>query len=170
MMNFNCYWNSKEKILTEVEMDRIPLMDKVGLKHCFKCNSAKYFACDCSSSRNDINSKIMYCFSAKSALRNHLGHSPNELVFDFNINTPSVLTDHLLTMEAITTSEIVRTNLNALHAIRKSFIEAESSGKIRRVLRSNIRIYANEEFVTGKAVYYRRQNCKRWHGPARVLG
>ena len=39
---------------------------------------------------------------------------------------------------------MVRTKLNALHTARKSFIR--------------------------KAVYYRRQNSKEWHGPNKVLG
>ena len=37
------------------------------------------------------------------------------------VNTPSVLTDQLPALEAATSSEIVRTNSNALHAVRKSF-------------------------------------------------
>ena len=87
----------------------------------------------------------------------------------FNINTPSVLTDQLSALEAATTSEMVRLNLNALHAVRKSFREAESNEKIWRALRSNVRTYVNEEFVTDDS-YYRRQNCKGWHSPAKILG
>ena len=65
-------------------------------------------------------------FVLKNALQNILEHSPNELVFGFNINTPSVLIDQLPALEAPTTSEMIRTNL---HVARKSFIEAESSEK-----------------------------------------
>ena len=63
---------------------------------------------------------LAWAVSAKNALQNHSGHSPNELVFGFNINTPSVLTDQLLALEAATTSDVVRVNLNASHAVRKS--------------------------------------------------
>ena len=87
-------------------------------------------------------------------------HSPNELVFYFDINSPTVLTHQLPALETTTFSEMLRTNLNALHAVRKSFIEAESSEKIQRALSSNVRTYENEEFVTGDIVYYRRQNYK----------
>ena len=38
---------------------------------------------------------LIRAVSAKNSLQNHLRHSPNELVFDFNISTPSVLTDQL---------------------------------------------------------------------------
>ena len=66
-------------------------------------------------------------------------------MFGFNINSPSVLNDQL----PATTSEMVKANLNVLHAVRKSFIEAESSEKIQIALRSYVRTYADEEFVTG---------------------
>ena len=62
-------------------------------------------------------------------------------MFGFNKNTPLVLTDSLVALEAITTSDMVRLNLNALHAARKSFIEAESREKIWRALRANVRKY-----------------------------
>ena len=107
----------------------------------------------------ELEIALAWAIRAKNACQNHVGHSPNELVFGFNINTPSVLVDHLPELEAPTTIEILRTNLNALHATRKSFIESESSEKIRRPLRSNVRTYADEEFVAGDTVYYRRQNC-----------
>ena len=105
---------------------------------------------------------LVWAVSAKNALQNNLGHSLNESVFGFNINTLSVLTDQLLALKAVINSEMVRTNLNASHAMKKSFIEAESSEKIQRPLRSNVRTYVDEEFVTGDTVYYRRQNCKGW--------
>ena len=34
----------------------------------------------------------------------------------------------------------------------------------------DVKIYADEKFMTGDTVYYRRQNCKGWHSPAKVLG
>ena len=34
---------------------------------------------------------LAWAISAKNGLQNHLEHSSNELVFGFNINTPSVL-------------------------------------------------------------------------------
>ena len=69
---------------------------------------------------------VAWAISTKNALQNHLWHSPYELVLGFNVNTPSVLTEAL---EAATSSEMVKTKLNALHAARKSFIETESNEK-----------------------------------------
>ncbi|GAB1599998.1 hypothetical protein Ahia01_000277300 [Argonauta hians] len=118
----------------------------------------------------ELEIALAWAVSAKNALQNHSGHSPNELVFGSNINTPSVLIDQLPALDASTTSDMVRINLNALHSARKRFMEAESSEKIRRALRCNVRHYADEEFETGDSVYYKRQNYKGWRGPAKVLG
>ena len=68
-------------------------------------------------------------------------------------------------MEAIA-NDIFRVNLNAAS---KSFLESESSENIWRALKSNVKTYVDEKLLTGDSVYYRRQNCKGWHGPAKVL-
>ena len=78
--------------------------------------------------------------------------------------------DQLQALEAVTTSNIVEVNLNALHAARKNFMEPESNKKIWRELRSHVRTYADEGFLTSDNVCYRRENCKGWCGPAKVLG
>ena len=72
---------------------------------------------------------LVWDISAKNVLQNHLGHNPNEVVVGFNINILLVLTDQLLALDVARTIEMVRTNLNALHAVMKNFIEAESSEK-----------------------------------------
>ena len=79
------------------------------------------------------------------------------------------MTDQSPALEAATISDRVKGRLNALHAVRKNFMKAQSSGKILRSLRSNIRTYVDVGFMTGESVYYRRQNCKRWHGLVKVL-
>ena len=56
---------------------------------------------------------LAWAVSAKNALQNYSGQSPNELVFGSNINTPSVLTYRLPALEAATRSNMVRVNLNA---------------------------------------------------------
>ena len=80
------------------------------------------------------------------------------------------MSDQLPALEDATTSDMVRVNLNGLHVVRKSFVEAESSAKIWRALRSHVRSYAAERFVTSESIYYLRQNYKGWCGPAKVLG
>ena len=113
---------------------------------------------------------LSWSVSAKNALSNNSGHSPNEMVFGFNINTPTVLNDKIPALDSYTTSDIVRINMNAQHAARKNFIANESSEKIRRALRSKVRSYSDETYESGMKVYYRRQNFRGWRGPATVLG
>ena len=57
--------------------------------------------------------------------------------------------DWLLALGAATTCGMFTVNLNSLPAMRRSFMETEPSKKIGRVLRSNVRAYADEGFVTG---------------------
>ena len=82
---------------------------------------------------------LAWAVNAEKTLQYHSGNSPNDLVFKSNINAHSVLTDWLSAFETATTSNMVRIKLNALHAARKSFMEAESSKKILTALRSNVR-------------------------------
>ena len=81
---------------------------------------------------------LAWAVSTKNVLQDHSGHSLNEFVFGSDIYTLSVLTDQLPALVAPTTSDMVRVNLNALHVVSKSFMEAESSEKTWRVLRSKV--------------------------------
>ncbi len=99
---------------------------------------------------------LVWTISAKNALQTFW----DTVQMSLYINTYPVLTDQLPASEAVTTSEMVRINLNALHAVRKSFIEADSSEKIWRTLRSNVKTYVDDGFVTGNIVYYRRQTAR----------
>ena len=77
---------------------------------------------------------LAWAVSAKNALQNHGGFSPNQLVFGRNINTPSVLIDRTPALTTVTSSDIIRDNLNAIHSSRKNYMEAEASEKIRKAL------------------------------------
>ena len=97
------------------------------------------------------------------------GYSPNQLVFGFNPNLPSVLNDFLPALEPTISSEIVRKNLEALHKARENFIKAESSEKIKRALRHKTRTFSDETFESGEKVFYRRKEGG-WRGPGTVVG
>ena len=103
-------------------------------------------------------------------LSNKEGFSANQRVFGRNINLPSVLTDELPALEPTQSSDVVRKNLEAMHAARQNFIKAESSEKIRRAMRHKVRSYADHRFENGEKVYYRRRKFKGWKGPATVIG
>lgn len=113
---------------------------------------------------------LAWAVSAKNALHNNGGFSPNQLVFGRNTNNPSVLVDRPPALESVTSSDIIRTNMNAMHSARKNYIAAENSEKIRRALRHKVRTYSDVVFNNGDKVYYRRKNFKGWKGPGVVLG
>ena len=77
---------------------------------------------------------LAWALSAKNALQNSGGFTPNQLVFGHNVNTPSIITDKIPALQPTTSSEIIRKNMNALHSARKNIIQAENSEKIRRAL------------------------------------
>nr|XP_039264060.1 uncharacterized protein LOC120339893 [Styela clava] len=112
---------------------------------------------------------LAWSVCAKNSLVNNSGFSPTQIMFGRNINLPSVMKDDLPALEGKTISEKVGEHINTLHASRKAFIEAESSQRIRRALRSNTRPYSGN-FEIGEDVYYKRNDSNEWKGPGRVLG
>ena len=77
---------------------------------------------------------LAWAISAKNTLHSVHGFSPNQLVFGRNSNLPSFLINKLPALEGISTSEVVASNLNAMHAARKQFMMCEFSEKLRRAL------------------------------------
>ena len=87
----------------------------------------------------DSDTALAWALSAKNDLQNQAGYSPNQLVFGYNTNFPTVLTDLPPALESTTLSEIVRKSLEAMHVSRENFIKAESSERIRRALGKKIK-------------------------------
>ena len=56
----------------------------------------------------DKDLALAWAVSAKNALQNQGGYSPNQLVFGTNVNLPSVVTDMPPALEPSTSSEIVK--------------------------------------------------------------
>ena len=113
---------------------------------------------------------LAWAVSSHNSLCNHLGFSPNQLVFGFNPNYPSVLSDDLPALDTTTSNDLIRKMLNMKHTSWKQFVEAENSNRIRRALSHNVRTYSDVKFTNGDVVYYRRKNFKGWRGPGVVLG
>ena len=113
---------------------------------------------------------LSWAISAKNALSGYGGISPNMMVFGNNTNVPSVLHDKLPALETNTVNDVVRNNINAQHVARKKYIEAESSAKIKRALKSKVRNYNDVNYSVGEKVFYRRKHSKQWQGPATVIG
>ena len=113
---------------------------------------------------------LMWSISAKNALHNHLGFSPNQLVFGYNPNLPSNLINNLPALRDVTPSKLIADHLNSLHAARRAFTQSESSKKIKKALRHQTRTSTSKSFTIGDKVYYKRNNEKQWRGPAKVVG
>lgn len=117
----------------------------------------------------DLEVALLWAVNAKNSLQMVSGWSPYQLVFGINPNLPSVLTDKPPALEGTTMNEIFAKHLNALHSGRRAFIQAESSQRIRRALRHQIRS-AGEHFEQGESVYYKRDDSHKWKGPGKVIG
>ena len=113
---------------------------------------------------------LAWAVSAKNSLHNVHGFSPNQLVFGSNPNLPNIFVNQQPALEGVTTSEMVADNLNAMHKARKAFIESESSEKLQRALRHQVRPSLAESFETGDLVYFKRNSSNRWMGPGSVIG
>ena len=105
---------------------------------------------------------------AKNSLQMTHGYSSYQLVFGKNPNLPNVMNAQLPALEGTTTSEILATHLNSLHAARTAFIQSEAEERIRRALRTKVRT-AEEHYTPGELVYYKREGYEKWLGPAKVV-
>ena len=112
---------------------------------------------------------LVWAVNAKNALQMVYGYSPYQLVFGSNPNLPSVMIDKPPALEGLTTSEIFARHLNALHSGRRAFLQAETSERIRKALRHQVRATGGH-FNEGDQVYFKRDGKKRWQGPGRVIG
>ena len=117
-----------------------------------------------------IDAIVAWAVSAKNALHTCYGYSPNQLVFGKNPNFPSNLTNKPPAMEDLTHSQLVLKHLNAMHAARKAFIEAESNEKLCRALKSKARVTTRFVYNLGDLVYYKRKDSGKWKGPGKVIG
>ena len=113
---------------------------------------------------------LAWTVSARNALANHSGFSPNQLVFGQNPGLPNVFSDKIPALENISSSDTVRTNLNAMHSARQEFIKFESSDRLKRALRHNVRPTDSSIIENGDEVFYKRNDSPEWRGPGIVIG
>ncbi|KAK3862758.1 hypothetical protein Pcinc_031405 [Petrolisthes cinctipes] len=118
----------------------------------------------------DLDVALAWAISARNALVNYSGFSPNQLVFGLNPALPNVYVNDPPALEPTTSSEIVRDNLNALQLARQEFIKVESGEWFARALRHNIRLSDFNDIQNGDEVFYKRNDSHEWHGPGVVIG
>ena len=126
------YWHINEKLNIETCTTAVESPFSNNTVECHNLIVAEAMEKTLEDEKCETEIPLARAVSAKNALHNHLDNGPNELVFGFDINTQSVLTNQLPAIEAATTSEMIRTNLNALHSAKKSFIEAEPTSEMIR--------------------------------------
>ena len=117
----------------------------------------------------DWDTALAWAVSAKNSLVNHNGYSPMQVVFRRNPNLPTTLTAELPALEPRPVSLIVGKHIDANISARQAFIQAESSEKIKRALRKQVQKWTTT-YQIGDYVNYKRDDDKRWKGPAKVLG
>ena len=105
----------------------------------------------------------------KNSLINSKGFSSYQLILERNVNLPTVLSDRFPALQGQTKSPTVAERLSSLHLARKAFIMNESTEKIRRALRKQIR-QTGAGYTTGDEVYFQRSDNNKWKGPATVTG
>ena len=107
----------------------------------------------------DMSTALARAVSAKNCLQNVNGYAPNQLVFGINANMPSVVTDKPPALEQ-TQSDLIRNKLSTIHSAWQNFIKTESSERIKRALRHQVRTYSEEVCLQGDKVYF-KQNDNR---------
>ena len=117
----------------------------------------------------DPHTALAWAVSARNALSNNSGFSPNQLVFGFNPAFPSFDKNEAPAFER-PASQIVETNLCALRKAREEFIKVDSNDRLNRAMRHNIRESEVPDLCIGESVYYYRRDSKEWRGPAVVIG
>lgn len=123
-----------------------------------------------SDSSCDVYTALAWAVSARNALCNNHGYSPNQLVFGSNPVYPNVFNNEIPAQEPRLVSRLVADNLNAMHRARDDFIRIESSERIKRAMSHNVRPSQLEDLQCGDSVYYKRNDSHAWRGPGKVIG
>ena len=115
-----------------------------------------------------IDMALVCAVNATNSLQMWSGYSSYQLVFGQNPNIPGVMIDKAPALEGSSTSEAFAKHMNTLCAASRH-LSRQSSEKIRRALRSKIRV-SSEKFKPGDKVYYKREVSNKWKGPGIVIG
>ncbi|KAK6191181.1 hypothetical protein SNE40_002919 [Patella caerulea] len=105
---------------------------------------------------------------ARNSLQMISGYSSYQLVMGRNPRIPCLMDEKPPALHSSTTSKVFADHLNALHETRKAYIQSESSERIRRALRTKMRVL-EQTFNPGDLVYYKREKSERWLGPGKII-
>ena len=113
---------------------------------------------------------LSWALNAKNSMQMFGGFSAYQLLMGKNPSLPNVIDNKLPAMEGTSVSAVLEKNLQAMRKAREEFVKVESSSKIKRALRSQVRTCNDVYFDNGTKVYFKRNNINRWHGPGTVIG
>ena len=122
----------------------------------------------------DLSVAFSWAVTAWNSLSSFSGFSPNQLVFGQNPGIPGAFYDKLPALEnkkfSNSSAEIVMEDLNALHAARRAFTQAESSERLTRALHHNVKESDPGDLRCGDEVYYKSMSSDERRGPGNVIG
>ena len=119
-------------------------------------------------SRN-LKQNLAWCLNSKNSMENNNGFTPYQLSIGINPTLPDNLNAKLPAFQGVTSSEVVAENLKTMNESRKIFTQLESSERLRRALRHNVRTYVERDVKPGDWVYFKRNDSERWRGKAKVM-
>ena len=107
--------------------------------------------------KSDEKILLAWANVAKNSLQmwNSFSSYMYQLVLGKNPNLPNIMTRKLSALQGVTTSEILKHHLDAMHSTRKAFVKCEADEKICRVLHHPVR--ATEEIFNKETVYSTRK-------------
>jgi hypothetical protein len=113
---------------------------------------------------------------AHNSLDNNLGFSPSQIVTGANPNIATSMTSNIATLDDAWHSRqgTFLPRLQALHKARQAYIQAESSERVNRALRSKVRNDAPPHLRVGSTVFFwndsTSKSARGFRGPAKVVG
>ena len=113
---------------------------------------------------------LSWALSAKNSMQMFGGFSAFQLTMGRNPTLPNIIDNKLPALEESTVGKTVSENIAAMISSREAFVKCESSNKIKRALRSQVRTCNDDYFDIGEKVFYKRKDSEKWHGPGVVLG
>ena len=119
---------------------------------------------------DDLTTALSWAIHAKNGLANVHGFSPAQLTLGYNPQLPSVLHNKAPALEAFEGSNVVEENLRCMRSARQAFLKAETSERVKRALKHNLRPDAEKKYMSGDMVFYKRNDSRKWKGPGRVIG
>ena len=119
----------------------------------------------------NLETILYWAVSAKNALHNQRGFSPNQLVFGRNPALPDLQKDVSASgLKEENEEDVMRHNLEAIHKSRKIHIMQEADKRLKIAMKSNVREHKLEDVENSDEVYYKRDGEQEWRGPAKVIG